>query len=865
MSFTDTFSTPPDLGEPRASELSSSLGEQLGAEASEAFMGGTRQLLRSSQYLGARTGVDPLAAMGAADAGMAGAQVYSDAMADQAAQPDVPIADAKARVKQEGLEGQIKLPDQDTMRGPVLDMMIQDAHERQQYAAAVNRGPQNFAAGALGFLTSIGAGMIDPVNAAAFSIPVIGEAKYGMLLARAGDSVAARAALRTGVGAAQGFVGGAALVPADWWLHTQDGQDYTFADALKSVVLSAGMGAAAHGGLGAAGDLLSRLRGAPLSGSIEDLRARALAGDTHAADIVEKLGSAGVHLPEEALEPGGVNTDQVPGISSGLANVDQPVTAPVHPAEVLADLPPPAREDVTRAAIADVIKGEPVQAGELLQEAGKADPRIAESIEAWHGSPHDFDQFDSGKIGEGEGAQSYGHGLYFAEHPDVAANYAERLGAGADVVSSKAYDDPELGPKLHASEGEQDRLDSEIARAQAAGPHRTDKESLGELQKSKGDELRRIYGNVHTNIATPAERAAVEADGVSWKGYTDEIDGYLSKIEHEKAVNPPTEPLHVDPDAAIGHHQSSNKKEPAGAEPTLPAARAKPAKAKAPQSLMQFLAEKGGISDKDPLVSDLLQSFGGKNPSVPGYGKLVRPGGKPLDRAREAAVEAGYLHDEAIQTGGVTESTINHLLDAIDDEARGTKHYPAGSEGVQSKEVLEAQGEQSRADRERFVAGAHADLERLMDQWGVTSLRKFIERKAFDYMDSEHMDAETALERAVSDFSKTDRGAPADAGRADWDSLKRTPQPDDELVDASREADKAPAPPETPEKAVSAAQKAAAEADKLLADILPTLSDAERKTFEDALADLQHDTETREQIVRDGAACLAAASVEIAA
>ena len=186
MSFTDTFATPDDLGDLHASELHSSLGEQLGAEASEAFMGGTRQVLRSSQYLGARTGVDPLAAMGAADAGMAGAQVYSDAMADQAAQPDVPIAEAKQRVKERGLEGQLKLPDQEAIRGPVLDMMIQDAHERQQYAAAVNRGPQGFLPGALGFLTSIGVGMIDPVNAAAFSIPVLGEASIRYALGARG-------------------------------------------------------------------------------------------------------------------------------------------------------------------------------------------------------------------------------------------------------------------------------------------------------------------------------------------------------------------------------------------------------------------------------------------------------------------------------------------------------------------------------------------------------------------------------------------------------------------------------------------------------------------------------------------------------
>lgn len=43
----------------------------------------------------------------------------------------------------------------------------------------------------------------------------------------------------------------------------------------------------------------------------------------------------------------------------------------------------------------------------------------------WHGSPHKFDKFDASKIGTGEGAQAYGHGLYVAESPDVAKSYIE--------------------------------------------------------------------------------------------------------------------------------------------------------------------------------------------------------------------------------------------------------------------------------------------------------------------------------------------------------------------------------------------------------------------------------------------------------
>lgn len=48
-------------------------------------------------------------------------------------------------------------------------------------------------------------------------------------------------------------------------------------------------------------------------------------------------------------------------------------------------------------------------------------------IRAYHGSPHDFDKFDISKIGTGEGAQAYGHGLYFAENEGVAKQYRKKL------------------------------------------------------------------------------------------------------------------------------------------------------------------------------------------------------------------------------------------------------------------------------------------------------------------------------------------------------------------------------------------------------------------------------------------------------
>jgi hypothetical protein len=57
--------------------------------------------------------------------------------------------------------------------------------------------------------------------------------------------------------------------------------------------------------------------------------------------------------------------------------------------------------------------------------AGKNEMRMG--IKAYHGSPHDFDRFDMSKIGTGEGAQAYGHGLYFAGNEKVAKGYRDAL------------------------------------------------------------------------------------------------------------------------------------------------------------------------------------------------------------------------------------------------------------------------------------------------------------------------------------------------------------------------------------------------------------------------------------------------------
>ena len=90
-------------------------------------------------------------------------------------------------------------------------------------------------------------------------------------------------------------------------------------------------------------------------------------------------------------------------------------------------------------------------------------------IEAWHGSPHLFDKFDISKIGTGEGAQAYGHGLYFADAKETAGEYRKKLTSGTFRSSDGSVFDaasviknPNVRTILERTDGD---IDAAIARA----------------------------------------------------------------------------------------------------------------------------------------------------------------------------------------------------------------------------------------------------------------------------------------------------------------------------------------------------------------------------------------------------------------
>lgn len=128
--------------------------------------------------------------------------------------------------------------------------------------------------------------------------------------------------------------------------------------------------------------------------------------------------------------------------------------------------------------------------------AGLSGASERQGIRAYHGSPHDFDKFDMSKIGTGEGAQAYGHGLYFAEAEDVAKQYKKQLTDRTNYLkpdgSTWSADSLEhMNVRVLASRGD---LDAAISKARevantdspVAAMARRDLEKLLAVQESGG-------------------------------------------------------------------------------------------------------------------------------------------------------------------------------------------------------------------------------------------------------------------------------------------------------------------------------------------------------------------------------------------
>jgi hypothetical protein len=130
-----------------------------------------------------------------------------------------------------------------------------------------------------------------------------------------------------------------------------------------------------------------------------------------------------------AMRPFGYNVDQPIGGSDWLANkLTSPTGSPSEWAgRITTGMLTPGPDEMLRLA-------------GLLPKRGSVNELIT-----YHGSPHRINnvdeanpmgKFDLSKVGTGEGAQAYGHGIYLAESRDVAKQYKTQLSSKYPVSHS---------------------------------------------------------------------------------------------------------------------------------------------------------------------------------------------------------------------------------------------------------------------------------------------------------------------------------------------------------------------------------------------------------------------------------------------
>lgn len=186
----------------------------------------------------------------------------------------------------------------------------------------------------------------------------------------------------------------------------------------------------------------------------------------------------------------------------------------------MAAMPRPAPADTARGMLSADF-GQGITADDprvdLAMALSTATPRAG--IRAYHGSPHDFDRFDMSRIGTGEGAQAYGHGLYFAGNERVAQNYRNNLSSNRINIGDRTFAPAEF---------------SEMVWRQSA-------QNIPGHVRATDSFLRGIMDATH-EFAMTGRIGAVPDDLTSWMGYGSlaQRQGYAEAARALREAHPAT-------------------------------------------------------------------------------------------------------------------------------------------------------------------------------------------------------------------------------------------------------------------------------------------------------------------------------------
>jgi len=154
--------------------------------------------------------------------------------------PRITADEVRARSEEAGVK--VDVPE-GGLTSEALDILIARRKKQAAYNDAIERSPFGLRSFA-GFGVQLGASLLDPLNIGLAFVPVVGQARYAGMIAKAGGA-AGRAGVRVGIGAAEGAVGVAAFEPLAYTMHQSLQDDYSALDSLINI----GFGSALGGGL----------------------------------------------------------------------------------------------------------------------------------------------------------------------------------------------------------------------------------------------------------------------------------------------------------------------------------------------------------------------------------------------------------------------------------------------------------------------------------------------------------------------------------------------------------------------------------------------------------------------------------------
>ena len=126
-----------------------------------------------------------------------------------------------------------------------VDILVSRKKSEINRQSIIQRGPQGFLPATAKLGTALVTSIADPINLAMMFIPIVGQARFAAMVARAGLTRA-----RFAKGAVEGFVGIAAVEPIVYTAATREQSDYGLVDSLIAVTFGGVLGGGLHVGIG---------------------------------------------------------------------------------------------------------------------------------------------------------------------------------------------------------------------------------------------------------------------------------------------------------------------------------------------------------------------------------------------------------------------------------------------------------------------------------------------------------------------------------------------------------------------------------------------------------------------------------------